>query len=1060
MDELFTVPMDYIMLGLLAGLLVSLSTVAYVVLRNRIMFKMGVRNIPRRMAQTVLIVIGLMLSTLIISAALTTGDTVDRSVTNFAYELAGHLDEIVEFDVEKTGDAAAEPFVPESTVAELEAALGDDPDIDGIAPALFEPVPVINPRTGLSTPSAFLTGADPERMDGFPDIVSLHGKVLDVGALAPDEIYLNESGQEELDAQPGDTLQIFVAGIPATFKVVDIVKDRLITGALTTEEGQSQDGMVTRLDVAQRLFDREGEVDFVGISNRGGVRDGMALSDTVAEKVEAALTNPNLSVEKIKQDTVEMAELMGNVMSTMFLVLGLFSIAAGILLIFMIFVMLAAERKPEMGMARAVGSKRSQLVQSFLSEGMAYNLGAALVGAGLGVLVAVAIARVMNRFFAEFGIDITPHVTPRSLIIAYCLGVVVTFITVVISSWRVSRLNIVRALRDIPEPTYRRATRRTLILGIIAILFGVFLTWSGISVQQASLFMMGLSIALLSSAAVLRYFALPERSVFTIVGLAVLAMWALFSGPLESLLPEMEGGMEMFFLSGIFMVASATFVIVYNADILLRLLERTGDRLGRLLPALRIAVAYPLANKFRTGMTMAMIALVVFAVVMMSIMNTNFNALFLRDDARGGWDIVVTENPNNPVGDLVAALDREGSVDTDQFAAVGAVRLPDLFVGAELRQFKPPPPLEDLGHETRRVFRVQPGLPPEPLEVEIGRVFAVQPRPPLEPLEQELARVFGARPTIEPEGPEWESYPVLGVDDAFARESQIRLQTRARQYPDDAAVWEAIRTTPGLAVTDAFAVSEDHFMFGPYEFHVEGFDETAKVMEPLALQLRDPTSGKPVTLSLIGVIDFGSSANFFGLYTSEETFNEVFGEPEFSRFYVKVGPGVDPGDTAKAIESALVTTGAQAVSIKDQLEEDQATFNTFFYLIQGFMGMGLLVGTAAVGVIAFRSVVERRQQIGMLRAIGYTRGTVALSFILESSFIALLGIATGIGLAMLLSFNLLHSDEFSNIDIGFIIPWWQILLTAAFAFGASFLMTILPSRLAAGITIAEAIRYE
>ena len=998
MDELFGLSMDYIMIGLLVGLAISLSTVAYVVLRNRIMFKMGVRNIPRRMAQTVLIVIGLMLSTLIISAALTTGDTVDRSMTNWVYKLAGHLDEIVEFDVEKTGDGTAEPFVPESTVAELEAALGNDPDIDGIAPALFEPVPVINPRTGLSTPSAFLTGADPERMDGFPDIVSLDGEVLDVGALAPDEIYLNESGQEELDAQPGDTLQVFVAGSPALFRVVDIVRDTYITGAITTEEGQSQDGMVTRLDVAQRLFDREGEVDFIGISNRGGVRDGMALSDTVAAKVEAALTNPNLSVEKIKQDTVEIAELIGNVMSTMFLVMGLFSIAAGILLIFMIFVMLAAERKPEMGMARAVGSKRSQLVHAFLSEGMAYNLGAALVGAGLGVLVSIAMTRVMADMFAQMNISITPHVTPRSLIIAYCLGVVVTFITVVISSWRVSRLNIVRALRDIPEPTYRRARLRTLVFGIIAILFGVFLAWVGVSAGLEAPFTLGVSISLLGLIPVMRYFALPERPVFTIVGLAVLAFWALPFDTLDRLLPEMTGDIEMFFLSGIFMVASATFVIVYNADILLHAIERAGGWLGRLLPALRIAVAYPLANKFRTGMTMAMIALVVFAVVVMSIMNTNFSAVFLRDEARGGWDIVVTENPNNPISDLNAALDREGSVDTNQFAAVGAVRYPDLFVGAELRR---------------------PG----------GRH-------------------------------EWESYPVVGVDDAFARESQIRLQTRAPQYADDAAVWEALRTTPGLAVIDAFAVSEDTFQAGGYEFHLDDFDETAKVMDPLVLQLRDPTSGKPVNLSLIGIIDYGSSASFFGLYTSEQTFNETFGEPEFSRFYVKVQPGVDPGDTAKAIESALVTTGAQAESIKDQIEEQSATFNSFFYLIQGFMGLGLLVGTAAVGVIAFRSVVERRQQIGMLRAIGYTRGSIALSFIMESSFIALLGIATGVGLAVLLSFNLLASDEFENLDMGFIIPWWEIILTAAFAYGASFLMTILPSRQASGIVIAEAIRYE
>ena len=998
MDKLFGLSMDYIMFGLVAGLLVSLAVVGYVVLRNRIMFKMGVRNIPRRMAQTVLIVIGLMLSTLIISAALTTGDTVDRSVTNFAYELSGHVDEVVAFDVEKTGASAAEPFVPESTLTELEAALGNDPDIDGIAPVIFEPVPAINPRTGLSTPSAFLTGMDPDRMAGFPDIVSRGGKVLDVGVLGPDEIFLNETAQEELDAQPGDTLQIFIANVPHAFRVIDIVRDTVATGAIGTQESDPRDGMVARLDVAQQLFDREGELDFIGISNRGGVRDGMALSDTVAEKVEAALTNPNLSVQKMKQDNVQMAELIGNVMTTMFLVMGLFSIAAGILLIFMIFVMLAAERKPEMGMARAVGSKRSQLVQAFLSEGMAYNLGAALVGAGLGVLVAIAIARVMASLFAQMDINITPYVTPRSLIISYCLGVVVTFITVVISSWRVSRLNIVRAIRDIPEPTYRRARRRTLILGIIGILFGAFLGWVGIASGLLAPFTIGVSIALLSLIPVMRFLALPERPVFTIVGLAVLAFWALPSGTLDRILPKMDSDIEMFFLSGIFMVAAATFVIVYNADILLHLLERSGGWFGRILPSLRIAVAYPLANKFRTGMTLAMIALVVFAVVMMSIMNVNFNALFLRDDSRGGWDIVVTENPNNPIGDLVASLNKEGSVNTDQLAAVGAVRLPDLFVGSELRQ-------------------------------------------------------VGA-------SEEWGSYPVLGVDDAFARDSQIRFQTRARQYPDDKAVWEAIRTTPGLAVIDSSAVSGGGFSFGGGEFHVRNLDATAKVMDPLTLELRDPASKKMVELSLVGVIDFGPSANFFGLYTSEQTFNDVFGKPESSRFYVKVRPGVDPGDMAKAIESALVTSGAQAVSIKDEMEKQQATSNSFFYLIQGFMGMGLLVGTAAVGVIAFRSVVERRQQIGMLRAIGYTRGSVALSFIMESSFIALLGIATGVGLAMLLSFNLLRSDEFSNIHMGFIIPWREILLTSAFAYGASFLMTILPSRQAAGITIAEALRYE
>src|SRR5688572_12426237 len=96
MDKLFGLSMDTIMYVLLALLTVSFLGLLYVYLTNRIMFKMGLRNIPRRRAQTTLIVLGLMLSTLIISAAFTTGDTVDRSMTSQVYGVLGQLDEIVE----------------------------------------------------------------------------------------------------------------------------------------------------------------------------------------------------------------------------------------------------------------------------------------------------------------------------------------------------------------------------------------------------------------------------------------------------------------------------------------------------------------------------------------------------------------------------------------------------------------------------------------------------------------------------------------------------------------------------------------------------------------------------------------------------------------------------------------------------------------------------------------------------------------------------------------------------------------------------------------------------
>jgi putative ABC transport system permease protein len=1009
MNSLFGIPMDSIMVVLLVALGLSLSVVGYVILRNRIMFRMGVRNIPRRVAQSVLIVIGLMLSTLIISAALTTGDTVDHSVTKLAYDWLGHMDEAVVFDADQSTQATNKAVVPESVFTELQTALANNPDVDGIAPAIFESVPVIDDRTKLSSPSATMIGVDPSTLGGFPgNIVTRNGKPVDLTTMAKDEIYLNTKGSKELDARAGDTVTIYVQGFPYTFKVLDIVKDNAFTGAINLQgqgEAIATEGMVTRLDVAQNLFGREGELDAIAISNRGGVRDSIGLTDSVTAAVEAVLKThniPNMEVAKMKQQFVDDAELIGNVMTTMFVVMGLFSIAAGILLIFMIFVMLAAERKPEMGMTRALGAKRGQLVQSFLSEGMTYNLGSALVGAALGVLVALAMTRIMGSLFSQFGISIEPYVTPRSLIIAYSLGVVVTFITVIFSSFRASRLNIVRAIRDIPEPTYRRATVRSLILGIIGMLLGLLLGWVGISTKVLFPHALGVSLFLLSSIPILRRFALPERLVFTVVGLLLLGWWSMPPWLYEKIYPHMNSDIEMFFLSGIMMVTAATFVIVYNSDLILQGVQRLGGRLGRILPAVRIAVAYPLANKFRTGMTMIMISLVVFAVVVMSVMNTSFGQLFLRDDSRGGWDVVVQENPNNPIGDLKAALQQSpgSNVDTSRFAAVGAVLYPNLFTGSELRQ-------------------------PRDGATNVG----------------------------------WDEHPVQGLDDEFLATASIPLQTRARGYDSDAAVWEAIRTTPGLAVIDAMVVSGGGG-FQQLEFHLEGVKDTDKVMGPITLEIRDPASKKTAQVTLIGITNYGASNNFFGLYLSEDTFKQVYGPPDFSRFFIKLQPGTNASRMAKDIEAALVTKGAQADSLKDVIQEQQATFSSFWYLIQGFMGMGLLVGIAAVGVIAFRSVVERRQQIGMLRAIGFKKGAVALGLLLETSFIAILGIVSGIALALLLCFNLFGSEEFSTIDLALVVPWWQVLLVAAFAYGASFLMTIVPSRQASGVAIAEALRYE
>ena len=97
---------------------------------------------------------------------------------------------------------------------------------------------------------------------------------------------------------------------------------------------------------------------------------------------------------------------------SVFTTFGSFSIVAGILLIFLIFVMLSAERRTELGIARAVGTRREHLVQMFVFEGLAYDLGAAAVGAALGVAVAFAMVSVLADAFGSSGLEIERAVSP------------------------------------------------------------------------------------------------------------------------------------------------------------------------------------------------------------------------------------------------------------------------------------------------------------------------------------------------------------------------------------------------------------------------------------------------------------------------------------------------------------------------------------------------------------------------------------------------------------------------------------------------------------------------
>jgi putative ABC transport system permease protein len=196
------------------------------------------------------------------------------------------------------------------------------------------------------------------------------------------------------------------------------------------------------------------------------------------------------------------------------------------------------------------------------------------------------------------------------------------------------------------------------------------------------------------------------------------------------------------------------------------------------------------------------------------------------------------------------------------------------------------------------------------------------------------------------------------------------------------------------------------------------------------------------------------------VYVNTGAYEEIFGPPAFDRAFVRLASGVDSEDAARAVESSLATNGVQVQSIRQLIDDASAQDRAFTRMFQGFMALGLFVGIAALGVIAFRSVVERRQQIGMLRAIGYQTETVTLTFILESSFVALMGILAGVVGGVIVSRNLFTTGQFSGEGVDFTMPWGEVLVFILLAFVVSLFMTWWPSRSASHVPVADALRYE
>jgi putative ABC transport system permease protein len=439
---------------------------------------------------------------------------------------------------------------------------------------------------------------------------------------------------------------------------------------------------------------------------------------------------------------------------------------------------------------------------------------------------------------------------------------------------------------------------------------------------------------------------------------------------------------------------------MYNAGSLITGIAALFRRSKTLAPVLKTAFAYPLAYPFRTGLTTAMFALVVFSLVIMAVVSSSFtkDAAGINQWA-GGYMVQATTNPNNaPQPREIAAKLASDPTLRGTVAGVGMVSM-SLAEG------------QQQGLSNRK---------------------------------------------------EYGAVALNGGDPYFMANSQYKIKVRAEGYADDRAIWEAMSRDPSLAVVTADTVQTSDAFGASYPFMIEGPKPDDKLMQPIKVILRSPISGKSAEYRVIGVLDANNmAASSSALYISMAGLERVAGPSVApSQYYFKLAPGAGEVAVAQAAEIAFSSNAMQAKSQTEAYNDLNATILGFMTLIQVYMGLGLLVGIAALGVIALRSVVERRQQIGVLRAIGFKRRMVQLGFMIESSFIAMMGIAIGAVLGVVLAYLMTHDPAFGGGTVEFSLPWVRLGVIILATYGAAVLMSYLPARQAGIVPVAEALRFE
>jgi putative ABC transport system permease protein len=594
------------LIGLVAGaptplvcVLVSAPFVA-ILLWQPTLRRLAVRNATRRPAESALVLLGALLGTAIITSGFLVQDSLAASVTERAYTQLGPVDEIVRTSAD--------------TATAVSAAIAAHPPraVAGMLPLLALNAPVLSASSApAAQPHAQVLEVNFDlgrRLGGVASRTGLQGATP-----GPGQAVLGADLAKTLGVHPGDTVIVAAYGQRPSFVVSSILPRTGLAGFWLGQGSTSPNIFIApgTLD-GLRTHAPPGSTDpaptaIFAVSNGGPVEQKRTRSESVATQLRAALAGQPATVAAVKSDLLDIAQVAAASSTSLLQVAANLSVAAGILLLINTFVMLAQERRVSLGMLRAIGLRRSHLVAAFALEGWIYAAVSAalgvIAGVGLGWLVIIASSTQFATRSQGATTSVKFAVPSVSIQSGFAVGLVIAVVTAVATAIWIANSNVIRAVRDLPEPPPSARSRSRFVVGIAATAVGLTMLTAGLAGSNGLLLLAG--PAILAAGAHRLLARLLNPTVTATVASAAIVVWGIAA---STVVPAAfkNAATGLYLLQAVVLAGAAVTLFGTHQSRLATGFRKLGG--SRSVP-FRLGLAYPLARKSRTALVLAIYVL-------------------------------------------------------------------------------------------------------------------------------------------------------------------------------------------------------------------------------------------------------------------------------------------------------------------------------------------------------------------------------------------------------------------------------------------------------------------